>query len=499
MTSGPVGGDAVAPDPVTSGPVGALGAGSAGPPSAGGAVGSEAAASGRVPAAGESGAGPGPDSAGPAAGGAAGERRLHPFTPLRRAWVPIAATVGVVAQQGERAGEWIAELSALLRVSAIAGLVLVFGLYGFLSWWFTHYAVTDTELRIRSGLLFRRTAHIRLDRIQAVDVTRPLLARLTGVASLRLDVIGTEEKDQLAFLSEKEAVALRAELLARAAGFAPAEAVRLGEAPERGLLRVPPRDLAVSLLLSLGVMAALAGGITVPVVAWWVSSSPWAALVTLLPMLGAVWSGSAGRFLAEYDWTVAESPDGLRLDHGLLDRAHETVPPGRVQTVRIVEPLLWRRRGWVRVELAVAGSKNEVLVPVATRAAAYAVIARVLPGVDLAALSFSGSPAGASRWVVPVWWKGYGLAVSPDVFAARHGRLCRRTEIVPHAKVQSVRLSQGPWERARGVADVHVDTGANGTVTARLRPAAEAAGLLHAQAARSRTSRASARPDRWMT
>ncbi|MFG2874984.1 PH domain-containing protein [Streptomyces sp. NPDC048337] len=441
----------------------------------------------------------GPDRAEPAAGAVAGERRLHPFTPLRRAWVPIAATVGVVAQQGDRAGEWIADLSALLRVTALAGLVLVFGLYGFLSWWFTHYAVTDTELRIRSGLFFRRTAHIRLDRIQAVDVTRPLLARLTGVASLRLDVIGTEEKDELSFLSEKEAVALRAELLARAAGFAPAEAVRLGEAPERELLRVPPRDLAVSLLLSLGVLAALACGIAAPVVAWWVSSSPWAALVTLLPMLGAVRAASAGRFLAEYDWTVAESPDGLRLDHGLLDRAHETVPPGRVQTVRIVEPLLWRRRGWVRVELAVAGSKNEVLVPVAPRAAAYAVIARVLPGVDLAALSFSGSPAAASRWVVPVWWKGYGLAVSPEVFAARHGRLCRRTEIVPHAKVQSVRLTQGPWERARGVADVHVDTGANGTVTARLRPSAGAAALLHAQAARSRTSRASARPDRWMT
>lgn len=62
-----------------------------------------------------------------------------------------------------------------------------------------------------------------------------------------------------------------------------------------------------------------------------------------------------------------------------------------------------------------------------------------------------------------------------------------------------MRLTQGPWERARGVADVHVDTGANGTVTARLRASAEAAALLDAQAVRSRTSRAAARPDRWMT
>ncbi|MER7508412.1 PH domain-containing protein [Streptomyces lavendulae] len=433
------------------------------------------------------------------AGPPGAERRLHVLTPLRRAWVPITATVGLVVQQGERAQEWVRSFPLGLRLLALAGLVLVFGSYGLLSWWFTHYSVTDTELRIRTGLLFRRTAHIRLDRIQAVDVTRPMLARVAGVAKLRIDVIGTEEKDELAFLGEPDAVALRAELLARAAGVAPAEAAGLGEAPQRELLRVPVRDLVVSMLLSLGVWAALAAGLVAPVVVWRLSDNLWASLAIVLPLLGAMWKGSMGRFLAEYDWTVAESPDGLRLDHGLLDREHETVPPGRVQTVRIVEPLLWRRRGWVRVELAVAGSKNGVLVPVATRAAAHAVIARVLPGADLAALAFSPSPRAGSRWVVPVWWKGYGLSVSEQLFAARHGRLCRRTEVVPHAKVQSVRLAQGPWERVWGVADLHLDTGANGTVTARLRGAAEAAALLDAQAVRSRTSRAASRPDRWMT
>ncbi|MEU4949309.1 PH domain-containing protein [Streptomyces lavendulae] len=433
------------------------------------------------------------------AGPPGAERRLHVLTPLRRAWVPITATVGLVVQQGERAQEWVRSFPLGLRLLALAGLVLVFGSYGLLSWWFTHYSVTGTELRIRTGLLFRRTAHIRLDRIQAVDVTRPMLARVAGVAKLRIDVIGTEEKDELAFLSEPDAVALRAELLARAAGFAPAEAAGLGEAPQRELLRVPVRDLVVSMLLSLGVWAALAAGLVAPVVVWRLSDNLWASLAIVLPLLGAMWKGSMGRFLAEYDWTVAESPDGLRLDHGLLDREHETVPPGRVQTVRIVEPLLWRRRGWVRVELAVAGSKNGVLVPVATRAAAHAVIARVLPGADLAALAFSPSPRAGSRWVVPVWWKGYGLSVSEQLFAARHGRLCRRTEVVPHAKVQSVRLAQGPWERVWGVADLHLDTGANGTVTARLRGVAEAAALLDAQAVRSRTSRAASRPDRWMT
>ncbi|WP_260609734.1 PH domain-containing protein [Streptomyces sp. WAC06614] len=439
---------------------------------------------------------PGPE---PGPAGSVDERRLHPFTPLRRAWVPIGAGIGVLGQQADKAQEWARDAGVGLDLLIVAAVLAVAALYGYLSWRFTHYAVTATELRIRTGLLFRRTAHIRLDRLQAVDVTRPLLARLAGVAKLKLDVIGTEDKDELAFLGEREARELRAELLARAAGFAPAEAVRVGEAPGRALLRVPGRRLATSLALSLGAWAALVAGVSMAALMWWVSDNVFAALVLLLPLLGGAWAGTGGRFLAEYDWTVEESPDGLRLDHGLLDRAHETVPPGRVQTVRIVEPLLWRRRDWVRVELAVAGSKNDVLVPVATRREAYAVVARVLPGVDLTALVFDPAPAHGSRWVVPVWWKGYGLAVSPEVFAARKGRLCRRTEIVPHAKVQSVRLTQGPWERARGVADVHVDTGANGSVAARLRATDEARLLLHAQAARSRTGRTHARPDRWMT
>lgn len=97
-----------------------------------------------------------------------------------------------------------------------------------------------------------------------------------------------------------------------------------------------------------------------------------------------------------------------------------------------------------------------------------------------------------------MWWHGYGLTVTDAVFAARHGLLRRRLSLVPHAKVQSVRLAQGPWERFKDVADVLVDTGANKTVTARLRSAEEATELLRAQAERSRTGRREALPDRWM-
>ncbi|MFG2359614.1 PH domain-containing protein [Streptomyces sp. NPDC048521] len=425
------------------------------------------------------------------------ERRLHPVTPFRRAWAPVAVLAGWAVHDPNGTQEQLARLTGTMLLLGVAVLVPVAGLYGFLSWWFTHFAVTDTELRIRTGLLFRRTAHIRLERIQAVDVSRPLLARVAGVAKLRIDVVGADDKDELAFLGEQEARALRAELLARAAGFEPETAREVGEAPAYELVRVPPRELVRSLVLTGATWGSLCAALVVPTVLWLITHNLWTVLATALPLLGAAGASSVGRFVTEFDWTVSESPDGLHIDHGLLDRAHETVPPGRVQTVRVVEPLLWRRLDWVRVELDVAGSENSVLIPVAPRALAESVIARVLPGVTVPR-ELSRSPRRA-RWCLPVWWRGHRTAVTDTVFAARDGLLRRRLSLVPHAKVQSVRLTQGPWERLWRLADVHVDTGADKTVTARLRDAQEAARLLHEQAERSRTGRRDARPDRWMT
>ncbi|GAA2519584.1 PH domain-containing protein [Streptomyces longisporus] len=426
------------------------------------------------------------------------ERRLHPVTPLRRAWAPVAVVIGWALHDPDQAQQQLTRLTTTTLLIALAVLVPAASLYGFLTWWFTHFAVTETELRIRTGLLFRRTAHIRLERIQAVDVTQPLLARVAGVAKLKLDVVGTDKKDELSFLGEREARALRAELLARAAGFAPETAHEVGEAPARELLRTPPRDLAISVLLTGATWCSLAAALVVPPVLWLATHSVWTVLATGLPLLGAAGASSAGRFVGEYDWTVGESPDGLRIDHGLLDRTHETVPPGRVQTVRIVEPLLWRRLGWVRVELDVAGSSNSVLVPVAPRAVAETVVARVLPGVTVPSSEALSRPPRRAGWCLPVWWRGRGIAVTDTVFAARHGLLRRNLALVPHAKVQSVRLVQGPWKRLWRLADVHVDTGADKTVTARLRDAQEAADLLQQQAERSRTGRRDALPDRWM-
>jgi putative membrane protein len=416
------------------------------------------------------------------------ERRLHPLTPVRRAWLPFALLLAVT---GRNLADWrdtFAQATAPEIVLVVVLLLCVGVSWGFLSWWFTWYAVTESELRVRTGLLMRRTTHVRLDRLQAVDITRPLLGRLVGVASLKLDVAGADRNDTLAYVSEADARSLRSELLARARGDAHAEVVTHPQAPADVLVSVTPQLLAMAILLRGGLWGSLLTLLAIPALLLG-STSAFTVIALAFPLVIAAFRNGIGRFITEYGWTVADGTDGLRIDHGLLDRLHETVPVGRLQTIRVIEPFLWRKLGWARVELHVASSANTVLVPVAERAVALAVVARVLPGAVLPDPSNFSSPPPRARWRVPLWWRGYGLAITEHLVAVRRGLVQTRTDLVPHAKAQSIRLLQGPWQRRLGLADVHVDVAAGQSVTARLRSAEEAEQLLEQQAVRSRTAR----------
>ena len=74
-------------------------------------------------------------------------------------------------------------------------------------------------------------------------------------------------------------------------------------------------------------------------------------LIWVLSLAPLVWR----RVSAEYGFTVAQAPDGIRIRRGLLGTVAETVPRRRVQAVRMIEPVLWRPLGWCRLEIDVAG------------------------------------------------------------------------------------------------------------------------------------------------
>ncbi|MDR7383742.1 PH domain-containing protein [Promicromonospora iranensis] len=499
-----------------------------------------------------------------------GWRRVHPITPLVRGWAVVGAALVILGQQslddGPRGG-----LITLVSgeywwtlLVALAAVALVGWSYSVLAWRMTTYAIGEETVHLRRGILFRQQRHARLDRLQSVDIRQPLVARFFGLCELTLETAGgTDSGVAIGFLKGSDADELRAELLARAAGLKvartgpaagaptqaspgavaapagpghavpvgpapegqpgqPLEAVAPGptslEAPQVPVLSVPLGRLIASVVRSGAMITLVAWALVVVVVM--IATGEFAVISASLPAVLGAGGYLFGRLTGEFDFRVAISPDGVRLRHGMLETRSQTIPPGRVQAVRLVQSVLWRGRDWWRVQVNVAGyggeseEKNSVLLPVGTREEALTVLSLVLPdlGVDeprrILDAGLDGDSRTESVYVTaprrtrildPVAWRRNGFTVTGRALLLRRGRMVKILDVVPHERTQSLGLSQGPWQRRLGVASfqVHSTEGPVHPEAPHL-DAGDAARLMAEQATRARSARAAAGPERWM-
>ncbi len=366
------------------------------------------------------------------------------------------------------------------------GAVAVLTALGFVSWLVTRWRIDRDDLRIETGVLRRQSLRYPLAQVQAVDIVRPGLARVVGVAELRLRMGGASGGTaRLAYLRELEVEPLRARLLALAAGARHDEPTpAVSERHEHILAAVPTGRLIVSILISdVGILAEVVfAGLVISAVL-----AP--AVATGALSGGAAWIVSVGtlvwrRFNQEYRLTLAASDAGLELRSGLVALTAETIRPGRVQAVRMVEPLLWRPLGWCRLEVDLAGrqrSKGEgqaqrgqlrSVLPVGGRQVAEEVLDRLVPDRPRELTR----PPGRARWKTPLRYRMLAAGRTPACVTTVSGRLRRVTCWVPLEKAQSIRWVQGPVQRRLGLATVHVDTAGRGVRAAlRDRDAVEAA------------------------
>jgi len=386
-----------------------------------------------------------------------GWRRLHPLSPLVRSGRGLVAvlalaglsTSGVIG--GGTGTRWY-DL-ALPVLVAVAALV---------NWFVTRWKVDGVTLRIETGLLRRDSRQLPIARIQAVDLVRPFFARMLGLAEIRVRLAGSGDADgRLAYLTEAAAFALRARLLAAHHGLDPATP----EPAESVVASVGTGRLVGSALISaipLAVVAVAVGAAIVAVtpggllavgapLAWW-----------LIICGGIVWR----RVSTQYAFTVAVSPDGVRIRRGLLGTVAETIPVPRIQAIRMIEPLLWRPLHWCRLEVDVAGrlghdhpegtgEARKALLPVGTQDEAMRLLRVALPAAGgWPALS---PPPRRARLKAPLSYHFLAAGHDGMLAVAITGRVRRETTLVPLAKTQSVRLVQGPLQRRLGLATVHLD------------------------------------------
>ncbi|HEY4267863.1 MAG TPA: PH domain-containing protein [Galbitalea sp.] len=471
--------------------------------------------------------------------------RLHPATPLLRGGLFLIALLGYVISQARQQlaelfigghhkdeGDPITfvtsdgRLPIALGVIAIV-LILLIGIF-YLSWRVHEFRITDELVEVKQGVLRRTERKGRLDRIQGVNIVRPFFARFFGAARLEIDVAGHDANVRLDYLSSANADALRRDILRLASGvrareqaeaaagmppgfdklnqqLQPAQQVQRGfieqrvsdfTAPEldpsiaaaESVVKIHTGRLLGSLILHdttlTFVIVLVAAG-----VASSINGQPF-AFVIILPFLFGIASFLFRRFTKSLRYSIAATPDGVRVGFGILTLSNETLPPGRIHSIQVRQPVLWRIFGWWEIKVNRAsksnakgadGQRNTTILPVGNRDDVQRVLGLLLPGLaaeDAAetlrlgltgtkgAGGYTTSPLRAA-WVRVLSWRRNGYARLPGIILLREGAIWRRFTIVPEARVQSLGLTQGPLYRLLRLAHLHIHT-VNGPIRAEL-------------------------------
>jgi putative membrane protein len=453
--------------------------------------------------------------------------RLHPATPLLRGGIVFIAIAGYFVSQARQQlidlffgdphahddGDPLVFLTANgrlpLALLAIAGVLILIVVIFYLSWRVHTFRITDEVVEVRSGLIRRSLRKGRLDRIQGINIVRPFFARLVGAARLEIDVAGHDANVRLDYLSSSNADGLRLDILRLASGTRQREAAlaapdsrgfieqRVAEfiapeldpnlAPPESVVKVHVGRLVGSILLHdttftlLVLIAAAAVGSAV--------TGRFFAIYALVPLVLGLGSFLFRRFTKSLRYSIASTPDGVRVGFGLLTLSNETLPPGRIHSIEVRQPILWRFPGWWEIKVNRASKsnakgadaqRNTTILPVGNLDDVIRVLGLLLPATsdESAALlrlgivgsGVAGGFVNSPRRAAIIRWFSFrrnGFAEIPGVVLLRRGAVWRSLVMVPEARAQSIAVTQGPIYRALGLARVHVHT-VNGPVRAEL-------------------------------
>ncbi|MBS3180165.1 MULTISPECIES: PH domain-containing protein [unclassified Pseudoclavibacter] len=511
--------------------------------------------------------------------------RLHPLTPLLRVGVFVIAigaflinqswqtiTSFLFPQLDEYSGAEYDPTNMVLRnegwllwvALGILAVILILGFFSYLSWRFSQFRVSDTTIELQTGVLFRKSRQARLDRVQDINIQRPLVARIVGASKIEIGVAGENANIQLVYVRTRDADGIRAGILQRASGakrnerqaqahgyahagqpgapgsadgspsapgYGPAGAsgdsasqpqqkpptaeqlrtraseffaqrveeltspeLAPGEAAPQSVVRLPPWRLVVANLVNpwlIVILVALIAGLIVTFTFgfWWL-------LFSILPLGAVFFAVTVGQILPSLNYSIAATPDGVRVGRGLLTTSNDTVPPGRIHAVQVSQPLFWRPFDWWMVRITRAGteqvssdgSQNQaaltrnLVLPVGTRAETERVLALLLPMlvddevrrlIELGMYSkgnddyFVTAPKRAA-WMRPFSWKRHGFRLDNRALYLRFGAWSRKLTIVPAERMQSIGLDRGPIGYFANVVNLHAHTVLGLGVTTRI-------------------------------
>lgn len=401
----------------------------------------------------------------PGTADAEGWRRLHPVSPLLRGGLVLVVLVGVFIAnfrdiivrlvfgppgddplEGDEIAELIGTMSSngqvlLIVLGSVAAVVLVIVGIAWIAWRFHTYRVTGDAVESRSGVLFRQHRRAPLDRVQSVNLQRPLLARILGLTKIEVLTGGQGGKVELAYLGHTDAKAVRERILQLAAArrngvdlsaavdeiaaaapvsfdgssYAPPADALTQRAQEfadfdvdpaavaaQSLVRVPVGRLLGSIILGweavivvmLALIAVFWGVISAVIGAVTGSAGFFAAggisLVTIIPLIIVTLGVMFSQFNKGFNFTLSRGQESVRVGSGLTSTITDSIPFGRIHAIEARQPLLWRPFGWWRVRVTLAGHSvseagqsvtQNVVLPVGKQTDVVRVIETLVPGI----------------------------------------------------------------------------------------------------------------------
>lgn len=414
--------------------------------------------------------------------------RPHPLTGVARSWIALFGLIVIFGREfAEQGLEAIYQLGPGMwfLLIGVVGVVVVTLIWGVLEWLTTRFVADQTEFRIDRNLISKESTRISYAKIQSVEITRTLAARILGLAGVQIDVGGAGGA-KLEFLSNARAEALRDQLLARMrllsdpdggteAGNSPAavsggEGVQPPALEEHVIVAVSPKTLLLGALVSWALPSVL---IALAIIGSTIFFEPALGIATLGVVIGLV-SFLWRQIVGNWGFTVTRVRDGLRISRGLFTKVSNSLKPDRIQAVSIHQDLLQRLTKLYRVQVTVLGmaeadpdqQSSSTVLAYGTWEDVTRTLAAFWPGIDLAQIQLNPQPARA-RWLTPLGFKQHSWGIDDQSILAHHGWLDHTISLVPHRRMQSLGLQQGPLQRRLRLAGLKIHT-TNGPVNLRL-------------------------------
>ncbi len=368
----------------------------------------------------------------------------------------VAKTIRLAEPTRLHVLSWLFEIISLGRKNLIPAAVALFGaasgglfgmyvamsifiplaLYTLIRFLTVRYSISNGELTVSEGLLWRRVRSVPVNRIQNIDLIQGVLHRVFKVAEVRIETAsGSEPEATLRVLSLERVEALRNEISKLTSQEQPAASENAtGDQsgfPENAA--APAAELVIqSIPTSLLVKAGLASNRGMLLVGLLVGifyqfelyeRFNFDDLIKLIPKNWNTWTiilaatitfviafviirlvGVAWHILRFYDYRLTRDGDDLKISCGLLTKVSATVPRRRIQFISIHRPLLYRWLGLATIRIETAGGaakSNEDaaatvarrwFVPVLPVADIPRIIGEVRPGLQWSEAIFEWHP-----------------------------------------------------------------------------------------------------------